>query len=249
MFSFRVLVLLTVFPVFLLLLGCTPDRLQDTAPLEHQLLVAWVALERGDPDVLREYTAAAARSYQRLRSSYSSAELSLAERQGVRLMNLWMQGLQHAVANGEPYRARRQLRQLRDQLSVLRPAYGVDDPADLLYAFDRQWEWVEEISHDQMMCLLEWDEYRDAYRTAYRSWRRFQQLPPVYAERTLPGRMRNSNAAEYAGLQLSRSLDAFDAALHEADHRYMAAASEEVRDHFIQYLSVAVDYPVATVSL
>ncbi len=234
--------------LFLLLLtgtlvSCTDDVVLDVAPLERELLIVWLATEYEDPAVMASYTDRAVRSWQRLRTRYANAPLTPREQATVRLMDLWMLGLRQAVAGRHYHRAGSQLRQLQDQLRALRPEYGIGHPADLLYTFHRQWEWVDEISRDQLMCLLEWNEYKAAFLEARRSWEDFQRYAPPYAERMLPGRTQRSAEAEFAGLEVTAALDDFAGDLQRADHGLMTPASITVHDRFLHYLAIAVDYP------
>ncbi len=237
LFSFALLLSSVLF------VACTNDHWPDYAPLERQLLVVWVAAEKGDYPVMREYTVTATRSWERLRSEPGELLMGPDETEALRLMDLWMLGLRNAVANEQAYGVRTHLRHLHNQLRGLRPEYGIDDPLDLLYGFDARWEEVEETSHDQLMGLLEWQEYEGSFYRAQETWTGFQRYAPGYTERTLPGLTANGAAAEYAGLELTRVLNDFEQLLSLADLAEMAPASEQVRTRFLAYLTVVVGYP------
>ena len=235
--------LFSILSLSVLFISCTSDGWSDYTPLEHQLLLVWVAADQADSSAVRAYTATAVRSWDRLRSMSGELTSGSDETEALRLMDLWMLGLRNAVANAQANAVRTHLRHLHNQLSGLRPEYGIEDPLDLLYGFDARWEEVEAISHDQLLDLLEWQEYEDAFHRARENWIDFQRYPPGYTERSLPGLTANSGASESAGLELTRALDDFERLLTLADHTEMARASEAVRARFLDYLTVAVDYP------
>ena len=238
--------------VLLLLLGvlplaCTADHWPDYRPLERQLAVVWVAAELRDEVVLDTYSERALRHWRSLRKQ--AGPLAPAERLALHQLDLWLLGLRNAVAARQYPQVLAQLQRLRYQLGELRKQQGGDDPLDELYGFAREWQWVMEISEDQMMCLLDWPEYVDAYASARQRWTRFQRSAPLRAERTLPGLHRRAAAAERAGVALSAALTAFEEQLARADHAPMAEAGRRVHEHFIAYLRVAVEYPTSGAGL
>lgn len=239
----RPLTILVLLISLLLPQSCAEDRWPDYAALERDLLIVWVALEKEDRPVMREYTAAATLSWRKLRSELAETGLGTEEKVALKLMDLWLLGLRNAVDNDQIREVRSQLRHLHNQLRGLRPDYGVDHPVDLLYGFDAQWKWVEEISHDQMVQLLEWNEYEDAFDRADENWVKFKNQSPAYAQRTLPGLTGNSGMSELSGTRLTAALADFEQLLREANHEGMGRESERVRARFIDYLAVAVGYP------
>ena len=62
---------------------------------------------------------------------------------------------------------------MQNELQVLRPKLGMKHPADRLYVFDYQWQDVVATSNNPMMCLLEWNEYKERYELAAKSWKKY----------------------------------------------------------------------------
>ncbi|NJB87681.1 hypothetical protein GGR26_003465 [Lewinella marina] len=240
---FKTLLLIALAPAAGMLFSCSPDQQMDADKLERQLLIVWIATETDDPTVARAATAAALRNWNELRTAYLRVSPTAQERDVLRRIDLWMVGLRNAVDNAPAHRIISHLNQLHNNLGELRPQYGMDHPLDLLYAFSRQWDWVSEISQDQMMCLLEWGEYAVAYQQARNHWDRFQAIPPVYAAGTLPGRLSRSTTTEHAALRLTNALADFERQLAEANHGPMATSAAHVRTEFFHFLAAAVMYP------
>jgi hypothetical protein len=232
--------------VFLALLpfACSSDTLVDPAPLEHELMVVWVALERGDTAVQQRYLASARKNWRAFRNTYRSGPLSKEEQGAIFMADLWLLALKAAVDNGHSSGALNHLRRLHRTLSTVRIRTEGEHPVDRLYDFRTDWQWVLEISEDQMMCLLDWPEYADAFRTANKHWQRYQLYPPTYAGTALPGLGRHAERAEHAARALTEELAAFERDLLAANHGPMGAAARAVHSRFIEYLTVAVDYPL-----
>lgn len=246
---FSLLLLTITFALTTLTLSnCSADEWRTGTKLERELLIVWVAAHRDDTNVMKDYTLRANQEWADLRNHYDQMPLSIRERQTMRMMDAWMAGLTNAVQYGTPRRVLVHLAQLQQHLRALRPEYGKEHPVDLLYAFDEEWRWVEQVSHDQMMCLLEWHEFGSAFHYADRSYGRYKALPKISADDLLPGLSKQSIAAENAGLALTTALGDFESLLEQADFTPMEAASDQVRAAFIDYLSVAVDYPRGAIS-
>ncbi|MBB4079093.1 hypothetical protein GGR28_001710 [Lewinella aquimaris] len=225
--------------------SCTEDQRIDFSPLERQLMIVWIGTEWNHKSVVTAYNSLAQHSWRQLREKYVSLPLTDREKVVVRMFDLWMTGLNASLDNGQSQTVAMHLQHLRNALQDLRPQYGIDHPADVLYDFIRSWEWVEEISHDQMMCLVEWNEYRDAYERAAEKWQESAALTVGYSDHLFPGLTRYSAQAENARVTLSVALVEFGELIQRADHGLMAVPSEEIRDHFFYYLAVITDYPFA----
>ncbi|MCP9234580.1 hypothetical protein [Lewinella sp. JB7] len=223
--------------------SCTEDQRIDFSSLERQLMIVWIATDWHDASVQMAYNALAQQSWRQLREKYVSLPLTGQERDMVRMFDLWMAGLSTSLDNAQVQNTIMHLQQLRHALHDLRPQYGVNHPADVLYDFYYQWEWVEEISHDQLMCLVEWNEFRDAYHRAARQWQAF--LPPAmaYRDHLFPGLATATAQAENARVEMNVALAEFEQLLQQADHSLMAAPSKDVHDQFFYYLAVLTDYP------
>lgn len=239
----RLLLAAALLPASLYFSGCTPDQLPQLDKIERQLLVVWVALEKDDPATARTAVTAANRKWNDVRTTFASQLLSRQEMEMLELTDVWLLGLRNAVNSDELHRASRPIHQLQQLMMGLRPQYGVDHPLDLLYAFHAQWDWITEISNDQMLCLLEWGEYELAFREARDLWTRYQSTPYTLSGNILPGRLTHSTDTEFAALHLTEMLDAFEEHLGAADRTVMPAAADRVREGFFAYLATAVDYP------
>lgn len=200
----KILILLVLMSVFS---SCTEEVLIDVYPLERQLIITWIALDRNDHAVAAEYNALAQESWRKLRSRLLNTTLSGTERQSISLVDLWMTGVGNAINNGQPRRATMHLTLLQNEFSVLRPAYGLQHPADKLYSFYYEWERLLEAGSDPMMCLLEWGEFENVYRRSRDYWADYQTLRPTLVPGLFPGFSARGSEAETAGLALTRSLN------------------------------------------
>ncbi len=227
----------------LLIYSCTEDQLVEVAPLEHDLLITWIALEKGDSSIVDMYEESAQVKWRRLRQKFRTALLTEEEKQTVGMVNLWMDNLDRAVINDQPEKALVTVLHLQNQLKTLRPRFGIIHPADQLYSFNYSWDRIRETSHDQMMCLLEWKEFVEIYQQAKQQWQDYQKTHPNHSDLVFPGHGNNSAAAESGTLALTRALEDFGQLLEKADHTIMAAPSERVKTTFIDYLAIITNYP------
>ena len=241
----RLLPLIYLLVLALSATACTEDFFVDTEPLERELLGVWIAAERDDITVLNAYNAEAQDRWQGNRERFADSSLSPAERGALRLTDRWMRELDVAVTTGDLPRVRYQLRELRAAVRELRGPVVADHPADLLYAFDEQWGWVSDISHDQMMCLVEWSEYEDAYREARSTWRRFGGLPLVSHRDLFPGYGDNAGAVEFSRTELDREFAEFERLLERGNHSLTTRTTEEIERRFFDHLALLIGYPVA----
>lgn len=237
---------LYLFPTLLLALvfaACTNDQLVEIAPLEHDLLITWIALERGDSAIARRHQLAASVKWERLLQKYRTGLLTEAEKRSVGMVNLWINNLDVALTHDQSQTALVTILHLQNQLKTLRPRYGITHPADLLYEFNYDWGRVRETYQDQMMCLLEWKEFVGIYEQASVHWQNFQRAQPAHADLVFPGLGTNSTTTEYSALALTQALNNFGQYLEQADHTIMAGPGEEVRSAFLEYVAVVVAYP------
>ncbi|WP_116108642.1 hypothetical protein [Lewinella sp. IMCC34191] len=232
-----------------LCLRCTEDFFVDLEPLERELIGVWVATERQDSSSLAAFNGGAQLIWQRNYRKYAGMTLSQEEKVALRLTEVWMNGLDAAVRQGNFRQIDLQLAQLHTTLRELREPYADRHPADLLYEFDDRWNWVEEISHDQMMCLVEWSEFEDAFRFALTSWEGFRSQASRRGGVLFPGIGRAAPAAERTALAVDEELEHFRELLTRGDHTLTTASSEAVRLRFLEYVAVLIDYPKPDINL
>ncbi|WP_020570878.1 hypothetical protein [Neolewinella persica] len=241
----KCLYLLPALVLALMLSSCTNDQLVEVAPLERDLLITWIALERGDSTIASSYHQSAQAKWGKLRQKFRLALLTEAEKRSVSLVNLWTNNLNIAFTNNQPQNALVNIQHLQNQLKTLRPRYGIVHPADHLYEFIYSWDQVGETCADQMMCLLEWKEFEALYEQADSQWRSFQKTRPLHHDLVFPGIGNNSTSAEHSALALTQALENFGQLLDEADHTILLAPSEAVKSAFLDYVAVIVAYPGA----
>lgn len=233
----------------LLLIGilssCTNDQIVEMAPLEHDLLITWVALERGDSAIAHTYNEAAQVKWGKLRQKFRLGLLTEAEKRSVGMVNLWMNNLDLAFNYDQPEKGLVTILHLQNQLKTLRPRYGIVHPADQLYEFNYSLGRIRETYQDQMLCLLEWKEFVGIYEQADKQWRDYQRTRPAHADLVFPGLGSNSTTAEYGALALTQALDKFGEQLDNADPTVLPAPGEVVRSAFLDYMAVVVAYPGA----
>ncbi len=234
------------FLLFLLLAGganCTADDVRETAPLERKLLIGWVATERGDREVTERFNREAQADWQRLVKKYRKTILTRNEAHSVGRLDRWMSALDDQTGRGARQSARMYYDLILNEIRTLRPRYDLHHPADRLYDFYYDWERVVEVSNDQMMCLLEWGEFRELCNGATGSWTSYRQTSPGHHYDLFPGLGNNSTRSEAAGRELTLALDEFDRLLQLADHTRTVAPAERIRHQFFDYLAVILDYP------
>lgn len=237
---------LYLFPTLLLAIlfsACTNDQLVEIAPLEHDLLITWIALERGDPAIARRHQQTASVKWERLLQKYRVGLLTEAEKRSVGMVNLWMNNLDVALSHDQPQTALVTILHLQHQLKTLRPRYGIAHPADQLYEFNFTWGQVRETYQDQMMCLLEWKEFVGLYEQSNKYWQNYQRTQSAHADLVFPGLGNNSTTTEYSALALTQALNNFGQHLEQADHTILAEPGEAVRSAFLDYVAVVVAYP------
>lgn len=213
--------------------------------LERQLIITWVALERGDELISREYNNKAQDKWIGLRADLTARDLPKRIQHSVSLMNFWMLGLNNAINNELPQRACMNITLMQQELRTVRQQSGSPHPADALYDFYYSWKDVTEASNDPMLCLLEWGEYEDLVRQASKQWQTFNAGKPLYFDGVFPGYGTQSVAAENVGLLISQKLAEFEDLLRRADHTIAAAPSRELETLFFDYLAIITDYPKA----
>lgn len=235
---------LTALLLSLVVLSCTPDHAAEVGPLEHNLIITWLSLEKGDTNVTTTYNGLAQQDWQQLRTKLPGVLLTDAEKQSVARVSLWMFNLQNAVRYQQQGKALQSLDLLQNELKVLRPRYGIIHPADQLYAFHLSWKRVEETCNDQMMCLLEWKDFEELYEQSLQIWQTYQRSHPNYSDEVFPGHGNNSAAAEAATVALNQALVEFGTLMEASDHTLTTGTAQEIRLLFLDYLAVIVGYPV-----
>lgn len=241
--SILLLGLLTLLP---LLNSCSPDQLEEADTLERQVLITWIALERGDEATALHYAENVQRNWRRLRKSYGQFQLNQEEQRFVGLLDLWTNNLLFSVQYEQRKNALLAISLIQDELQRTRPRYGLNHPADGLYAFFHSWEDIVEASNDPMMCLYEWVEYEEIVDLAIKQWRDYQANHPRFMDTLFPGYGKNSLAVEEAGLAINNQLKEFKAIMVGADHTKAAKPSQDIRNLIIDYLAVIADYPEAS---
>ncbi|MFK8164015.1 MAG: hypothetical protein AB8H12_16340 [Lewinella sp.] len=226
-----------------ILSSCTNDQLVEVAPLERDLLIVWIALERGDEANARNYHQAAQVKWGKLRQKFRMAPLTEAEKRSVAMVNLWTNNLELSFRHDQPKNALVNILHLQHQLKTLRPRYGIVHPADQLYEFNYLWDQIRETCEDQMMCLLEWKEFEGIYERAEDQWRAYQKTRPLHNDLVFPGLTNNSASAEYNALALTQALEAFGQQLGSANHTILTEPAGVVKAAFLDYVAVIVAYP------
>lgn len=231
----------------LLLLGflssCTDDQIVEMAPLERDLLITWVALERGDSAIAHTYNTTAQEKWRKLRQKFRLGLLTEAEKRSVGMVNLWMNNLDLAFSYDQPQKGLLTIQHLQNQLKTLRPRYGIVHPADQLYEFNYSLGRIRETYQDQMLCLLEWKEFVEIYEQAHKQWRDYQRTRPAHADLVFPGLGNRSTTAEYGALALTEALDEFGEELDNADPTLLLIPGDKVRSAFLDYMAVVIAYP------
>jgi hypothetical protein len=229
-----------------LLSSCSNDQLEvEVAPLERDLLITWIALERGDSTIAENYHQTAQEKWSKLRQKFRLGLLTEAEKRSVAMVTLWTHNLDHAFTQNQPDYALVNILHLQNQLKTLRPRYGIIHPADQLYEFNYSWDQIRETCEDQMMCLLEWNEFEAIYEKADSQWRSFQKTRPTHNDQVFPGLGSNSTSAEQSALALTQALDDFGQLLENANHTILTEPAKVVKSAFLDYLAVIVVYPSA----
>jgi hypothetical protein len=228
-----------------MLSSCTDDQLVEVAPLEHDLLITWIALERGDSVTAGSYHETAQVKWGKLRQKFRLALLTDAEKRSVGMVNLWINNLDLAFTQNQPKNALVNILHLQNQLKTLRPRYGIVHPADQLYEFNYSWNQIRETCEDQMMCLLEWKEFEAIYEQADGQWKSYQRTRPLHNDLVFPGLGNNSTSAEHSALALTQALDGFGQELEKANHTILTAPAQAVKSAFLDYMAVIVGYPGA----
>ncbi len=237
------LLFLALIPLYLLSVGCSEETFVQLEPLERELLVVWIAAERNDLTVLQSENARAQQSWQKAQKKYAAMPLSPAETDALQVTDRWMSRVDASVKEGKPEQVKEELMRLHHKLRELRAPFYDGHPADYVYVFHEQWMWVEQISHDQMMCLVEWSEYEDAYRFAKGSWSQFRSTAMQQPNVLFPGLHANAAEAEFTGVEVDRELDRFEILLSTGNHTLTTTTTEEVRRRFFDHLAILVGYP------
>lgn len=231
----------------LLLQRCSADQLAAADTLERQVLITWIALERGDMPTAADYTESVHDNWHRLRKTYGQLSLNQEEQRFVGLLDLWTGKLLTAVNYEQRDNALLAISLIQEELRRTRPRYGLQHPADNLYAFYHQWESIIEASSDPMMCLYEWTEYEELVDLAIKQWEDYQANQPRFMDTLFPGYGQNSQRVEEAGLDINKSLIAFKALMAKADHTEAVAPSLAIRALFFNYLALISDYPATEI--
>ncbi|WP_104418208.1 hypothetical protein [Neolewinella xylanilytica] len=235
--------------LFACLTGCTEDFFVDLEPLERDLLGVWVAAERQDTTSLSIFNDRAQLIWRRNGRKFAGMTLSREEQVAIRLTEVWMKGLDEAVEFRNFRQVDHQLAQLHATLRELRAPLVEAHPADQLYAFDDRWGWVEEISHDQLMCLVEWSEYEEAFQAAKTTWRHFRTLAPGHAENLFPGLAATAPEAEITAIAVDAELVLFEDILSLGNHTLTTETCGTVRQRFLDHVAVLIGYPEADITL
>lgn len=231
--------------VFLLaLFSCTTDQLVKADNLERELLITWVALERNDFAVAKSFNQSTQQSWAASREQYKDVPLTASQQRSVTLIHKWMDNLDFCVRYGQRDNALISIQLIQHEIRTVRPRSGQPHPADLLYSFYLDWQEVREVSHDQMMCLLDWNEFEGLYELADKEWHTYQNAQGQHSDGlTFPGLGSNSLQAEQGAVALSKSLDEFAESLREGNHTLTRAPGDKVHRLFIDYLAVILEYP------
>lgn len=231
--------------VFLLaLFACTPDQLEEADQLERTLLITWVALERNDFKTAAAYSEQAKNIWRANSPHYREVTLTSSQHRSLELLQEWMDNLDFAIRYGQRDKALNTIRLFQNEIPAIRPPGESVNPTDALYRFYLHWEEVREVSQDQMMCLLEWQEFEGLYETAVLEWEAYQRFPgQAYPEVTLPGLGSNSLKAEQYALSLSAALAEFALTLQQGDHTLTRQPGNHIHRLFTDYLAIIIDYP------
>lgn len=230
--------------LLLALFSCTPDQLTEADNLERELLITWVALERNDLRVAQEYNRATQQSWAASHEQYKDVPLTKEQQRSITSIHKWMDNLDFSIRYGQVERAITSIQLIQHEIRSARPRSGQPHPADLLYSFYLDWQEVSEVSHDQMMCLLEWNEFEGLYELADKQWRSYQRSQGLLAaDQVFPGLGTNSLQAEQGAVALSQSLDEFAEVLRQGNHTLTQGPCETVNRRFFDYLAVILEYP------
>ncbi|MEM9259784.1 MAG: hypothetical protein AAGA62_09070, partial [Bacteroidota bacterium] len=144
------LLLCGLFLSLLLLNRCSADQLEAADTLERQVLITWIALERGDMPLATQYSENVHHNWRRLRKTYGQLTLTQDEKRFLHLLDLWTHKLLTAIKYEQRDNALVAISLIQDELQRTRPRYGLHHPADGLYAFFHTWEDITEASNDPM---------------------------------------------------------------------------------------------------
>ncbi len=84
----------------------------------------------------------------------------------------WLDDAYYAIDGNRPLTAINQLEHVKYELIALRRKYNIDYYLDYLYDFQSAADMLAETANDEMLCLLEWEEFTALGQHTEKQWRR-----------------------------------------------------------------------------
>ena len=113
--------------------------------------------------------------WQKLNKQYQSYLPQEAE--ALRRVNAWLGDAYYAIDANNTQIAANQLEHVKYEFREMRRQYGVDYYLDGLYDFQDAIGLLTEVAEDELMCLMEWDEYEHLVYQSIKDWQLIRERP------------------------------------------------------------------------
>ncbi len=172
--------------------------------------------------------------WQKLRNQYEGYLAEEAE--AMRRIDAWLGDAYYAIDANRMQMATSQLEHVKYEFMMLRETYGLDYYLDRLFDFQADLELLTEAANDEMLCLMEWDEYEFFLEQTRQEWASIQKLP-------FDAELYEFDAAQLRQLRTQQKnmedvLKQYTATLGQANRQAIAEASRELQPAFFELLKL-----------
>ncbi len=158
----------------------------------------------------------------------------------LRRIDNWLGDAYYAIDANHPYTAANQLEHVKYELMVLRSHHDIDYYLDALYDFQGGLELLTEAAADEMLCLMEWEEFEALSRELRLEWQYIMRKP---FDQDLHGfDQKQVSRLKYEQRAMAEAMHAFAKATKRADRAETEEAARVLMPRFKEVLRLFGDY-------
>lgn len=162
------------------------------------------------------------------------------EKETLRRIDKWLGDAYYAIDANHPYTAANQLEHVKYELMVLRSHHDIDYYLDDLYDFQGGLELLTEAAADEMLCLMEWEEFEALGQKLRLEWQYIMRKP--FDEALHGFDQQQASRLKYEQRAMAEAMHAFAKATKRADRAEAEKAARVLMPRLKEVLKLFGDY-------
>lgn len=210
------------------------DIRRDMVHFDQAFIPVWLYVREGNMQKAKSAVFAMEFQWQKLRGKFASTVPEPEWQDAFLRVDGWLSDAYFAIDNNASRVAFNQLEYAKYELRELRRAYKIDYYIDHLYQFQDELDVLTEAANDEMLCMMDWQEFEAMSTAALQHWRTLM-VHPFDADLYELETDEENLFREYQS-DVESALMTFYAAVETGDREAVATASPQLGDAFMPLL-------------